>query len=155
MTLDSKKAEYGLLAECVSSLRSIKFSNHLVKLLQSFIDFDCIVILGYRKNKHPIYLYDSIDTRRELLFQRYLMNSFVHDPFYIALTNYNIEGIYSLKEVISDAQEYKDYQKKFYDETNWQDEIGLTIRISETRWVVIYFGNTTDEKNLPVSKNTY
>lgn len=146
MALDSQNKEYELLAQCITSLNSAQFSQRLVEFVDSFIDYDCLVILGYRENKHPIYLYDSIDTRRELLFQRYLMNSFTSDPFYIALTNNNIEGVYSLQEVISDDREYKDYRKQFYNDTNWQDELGLTVRIDETRWVVIYFGYTDAQK---------
>lgn len=146
MALNSRNKEYELLAQCITSLNSIQFSQRLVEFIDSFIDYDCVVILGYRHNKHPIYLYDSIDTRRELLFQRYLMNSFLYDPFYIALTKHNIEGVYSLQEVISDAREHKDYQQQFYDETNWQDELGLTVRIDEARWIVIYFGYTHAEK---------
>jgi len=142
MALDSKNKEYQLLARCITSLNSAQFSQRLVEFIASIINYDCLVILGYRENKHPIYLYDSIDTRRELLFQRYLLDSFSADPFYIALTNNNIEGVYSLQEVISDAQEYKDYQQQFYNETNWQDELGLTVRIDDTRWIVIYLGYT-------------
>ncbi|WP_236559703.1 helix-turn-helix domain-containing protein [Colwellia sp. 20A7] len=146
MTLDSTNKEYNLLAQCITSLNSVNFSQQLVEFIDSFIDYDCLLILGYRQGKHPIYLYDSIDSKRELLFQRYLINSFVYDPFYIALTQNNIEGVYSLQDVISDIGEYKNYQQEFYYETNWQDELGLTVRIDEARWVVIYFGYTQTEK---------
>lgn len=146
MTLDSIDNEYKLLANCITALNSTDFSQSLVVFLDSLIDSDCVVIIGYRKDKHPIYLYDSIDKERDLLFQRYLMNSFLYDPFYVALTESNIEGVFSLKEVISDIREYKYYQQQFYDETNWQDELGLTVRIDETRWVVIYLGYTIEGK---------
>ncbi|WP_426357464.1 response regulator transcription factor [Pseudocolwellia sp. HL-MZ19] len=140
MATDLINNEYNLLANCITSLNSTNFSQCLVAFIDSFIESDCVVIIGYRKDKHPIYLYDSIDTHQESIFQRYLMSSFLYDPFYVALTENNIEGVFSLKEVISDIRKYKYYQQQFYDDTNWQDELGLTVRIDETRWVVIYLG---------------
>jgi len=64
MALDSKNKEYELLTHCIRSLNSAQFSQRLVEFIDSIINYDCLVILGDRENKHPIYLYDSIDTRR-------------------------------------------------------------------------------------------
>ncbi|MFU2511700.1 hypothetical protein [Pseudoalteromonas sp. ASV78] len=61
------------------------FSHHFCALLQHIVAFDEAVIVGYKEAKRPIYLYDSINQSRELLFQRYLTDAFLHDPFYLAI----------------------------------------------------------------------
>ncbi|MCV5977904.1 hypothetical protein OFO29_36765, partial [Escherichia coli] len=63
------------LAEAISALNTPNFTPKLMSVIHSIFDFDCAIILGYREGKHPIYLYDSIENERELLFQRYLTNS--------------------------------------------------------------------------------
>ena len=57
------------LAETISALNSPSFTPKLMHVIASLLSFDCAVILGYREGKHPIYLYDSIENERELLFQ--------------------------------------------------------------------------------------
>ncbi len=74
------------LAETISALNSPSFTPKLMRVIASLLSFDCAVILGYREGKHPIYLYDSIENERELLFQRYLTTSFKMTRFIKNLT---------------------------------------------------------------------
>ncbi|UTV28457.1 response regulator transcription factor [Photobacterium atrarenae] len=127
-------------ARAIAALRTPQFTVQLVSLLSQLIDFDCVVILGYRQGKHPIYLYDSIQCRRELLFQRYLTDSFLQDPFYLALTQGAEEGVYNLSEVSRRISPLPDYRQQFYDQTGWKDEVSLSVRLEPTRWIVVYLG---------------
>ncbi|UXI02031.1 helix-turn-helix transcriptional regulator [Photobacterium sp. TY1-4] len=127
-------------AGAIAALRMPQFTAQFVALLSQLIDFDCVVILGYRQGKHPIYLYDSIQRRRELLFQRYLTDSFLQDPFYLALTQGAEEGVYSLSEVSRRIRQSPDYRQQFYDQTGWEDEVSLSVRLDPTRWIVVYLG---------------
>ncbi|MHC6529974.1 helix-turn-helix transcriptional regulator [Vibrio proteolyticus] len=133
-------AEYADIAEVVKALHTPQFTSRLIAWLQAQITFDCAVILGYRQGKHPIYLYDSIPSQRELLFQRYLTDSFLKDPFYQAILDGSAPGVYGLNDVVPVAGEYRDYQQEFYRQTGWQDELCVTIQLDEGRWVVIYLG---------------
>lgn len=83
-----------------------------MRVIASLLSFDCAVILGYREGKHPIYLYDSIENERELLFQRYLTTSFQNDPFYQKLNANKEQGIFTLKDVVDKdvARNDLDYQ---------------------------------------------
>lgn len=135
-----KAEEYTALAELVTALHSARFTSRLIAWLHDAIPFDCAVILGYRESKHPIYLFDSIKKHRELLFQRYLTDSFLSDPFYLAIQRDGREGVFSLKGVSKSTAEYKHYQQEFYAQTGWKDELCLSVKLDNTRWVVVYLG---------------
>ncbi|WP_372762016.1 LuxR C-terminal-related transcriptional regulator [Pseudoalteromonas sp.] len=138
----AKSSENELIAQCVEAISSTGFAQKIVNYIAHLVPFDCAVILGCRANKHPIYLYDSIATRRELLFQRYLTNSFINDPFYIELSKKGHEGVYRLVDITAskDLAAYTQYQQQFYNETGWVDELSISVRIDEHRWIVIYLG---------------
>ncbi len=129
-----------LLADAISALNTPTFTPKLMRVLSALLDFDCAVILGYRENKHPIYLYDSIENERDLLFQRYLTNSFQNDPFFQKLNESKQQGIFTLKDVVRKGADYQTYCDQFYRQTGWKDELSMLIQIEEHSWVVFYFG---------------
>ncbi|EEW11639.1 transcriptional regulator, LuxR family [Vibrio mimicus VM573] len=92
--------EYLGLGDAIAALKTPQFTSRLVAVLRCIADFDCAVILGYRPNKHPIYLYDSLSTQRELLFQRYLTHAYLDDPFYIALEQNARSGVFHLSDLM-------------------------------------------------------
>ncbi|CAE6939778.1 Lux Regulon [Vibrio sp. B1REV9] len=139
------------LAEAISALNSPSFTPKLMRLISSLLSFDCAVILGYREGKHPIYLYDSLENERELLFQRYLTTSFQNDPFYQKLNANKEQGIFTLKDMVgknvaSKDLDYQAYCEQFYNQTGWKDELSILIEIEPTRWVMLYFGFMQDDK---------
>nr|WP_086937861.1 helix-turn-helix transcriptional regulator [Thaumasiovibrio occultus] len=116
------------------------------------IDFDCAVIVGYREGKHPIYLFDSIQSERDLLFQRYLTTSFQHDPFYQKLDSCKQQGIFTLRDVAKKGTDYKDYCAQFYHQTGWKDELSMLIDLGSERWVMIYLGCVDEQKRFDISQ---
>lgn len=131
-----------LLADSISSLKSTNFTPNLMAFIASLVNYDCAVILGLRTDKHPIYLYDSIENNRELLFDRYLTSAFQDDPFYKMLTTDEQQGVFSLKDVAKRDMDYQTYCNQFYLQTGWKDELSILIKVEATRWVVIYLGCT-------------
>lgn len=140
-----------LLAESISSLKTPSFTSKLMSLIAAIIDYDCAVILGLRNHKHPIYLYDSIENNRELLFDRYLTFAFQDDPFYKMLTIDEQQGVFSLKDVVKPGSDYQTYCSQFYLQTGWQDELSMLIEVEATRWIVIYLGRTHTERSFSPS----
>lgn len=138
-------SEYRALGDAISALNTPAFTSRYVALLREIIDFDCAVMLGYRPNKHPIYLYDSIPANRELLFQRYLTESYQHDPFYRLVADARQQGVFHLSDLAAQPHNYQQshYQQQFYPQTGWQDEISLVIRLDSERWILLYLGHLT------------
>ncbi|UJF23211.1 LuxR family transcriptional regulator [Shewanella sp. OMA3-2] len=134
------------LSEVISALNTPRFTPKLMGMISLVLRFDCAVILGYREGKRPIYLYDSIESDRELLFQYYLTTSFQHDPFYQKLTIQKQQGIFTLKDVVHKNLDYKAYCQQFYHQTGWKDELSMLIEIEPERWVMLYFGHMRDDK---------
>lgn len=144
--------EPNILAESISAINSTSFTSKLMALIGSIINVDCAVILGLRRDKHPIYLYDSINHHRELLFDRYLTASFQDDPFYKMLIDKEQQGVFSLKDIESISKQYLSDYSKFYLQTGWKDEISIVIEIEPKRWVVIYLGCTEEHSTFSTDK---
>lgn len=124
----------------VNSVASFDFFTNIANFLSSIVEFDSIVILGYQINKPPIYLYDTVNRRKELLFQRYLTSSLVYDPFYHQVIKDGVEGIFNVDDVLSDKQECYDYRNQFYYETERNDELAITVRVDDTRLLAFFLG---------------
>ncbi len=133
-----------LLSDAISALNTPNFATKLIRVITNLLDFDCVVILGYRENKHPIYLYDSIKNERDLLFQRYLTNWFQNDPFFQKLNESKQQGIFTLKDVTQQKVEYQSYCDQFYRQTGWKDELSMLIQVEEHSWVMFYFGHLVE-----------
>lgn len=140
MKSDVSQSESHALANVIRSLNTTHFTSSLGEYLGVILDFDCALILGYSEGKRPVYLYDSIYESRELLFQRYLTDSFLNDPFYQIIQREGRERVYLLKDVLSSTFEYKQYQNDFYTRTGWNDELCVSVRLPDHRWIVIYLG---------------
>ncbi|NVC95325.1 LuxR family transcriptional regulator [Vibrio natriegens] len=135
-----------LLADAISALNTPNFTPKLMRVISALLDFDCAVILGYRENKHPIYLYDSIQNERDLLFQRYLTNSFQNDPFFQKLNDSKQQGIFTLKDVVHQGVDYQAYCDQFYRQTGWKDELSMLFQVEAHSWVMFYFGYLEEGK---------
>lgn len=132
------------ISMAISALNSPNFTQKLMHLISSIFQFDCAVILGCRAGKRPIYLYDSIENDRNLLFQRYLTASFQYDPFYQQLNTKRKQGIFRLEDVVSRDLDYEKYCKQFYQKTGWKDELSMLIEIEPERWIMLCFGQTSE-----------
>lgn len=145
-----KDAMPHVLTQTIDALHTVSFTSRLTALLKTIIHFDCAVIIGHRPGKHPIYLFDSIPERRELLFQRYLLQDYQQDPFLVALNHAPRQGVLRMADVIPPAG-HNEYATSFYQRTGWQDELCLAIRLDDARWIVIYLGLLADSDGFSIS----
>ncbi|WP_217515198.1 response regulator transcription factor [Vibrio metschnikovii] len=135
-----KTQEYQTLGEVIAALKTPQFTAQFIQLLKRFVTFDCAVILGYRQHKHPIYLYDSLPSQRQLLFQHYLTHSYRYDPFYVAIVEQQQTGVLQRSEFKPGNPLQENYHVDFYQKTGWQDEVCIAVDLEDNRWIVIYLG---------------
>ena len=69
-----KQQYYQQLANAIGNVHRHAFASHLTHLIKTHSDFDCAVIVGCRADSHPVYLFDSLPSHREFLFQQYLLH---------------------------------------------------------------------------------
>ncbi|WP_296930041.1 helix-turn-helix transcriptional regulator [uncultured Marinobacter sp.] len=138
--MPGKNSDYELLANVIESIQTSRFTSNLTAFLHQTTTFDSAVILGHRSGKHPIYLHDSLQEKRHLLFNHYLTHAYLGDPFYLQLIEKKQQGVFLFKDVASGVIPSAEYQRSFYKKTGWQDEICLTIQLEADRWIVIYLG---------------
>ncbi|PSW23055.1 LuxR family transcriptional regulator [Photobacterium swingsii] len=128
------------LTQTINAQNKANFASALVALIRHCADFDCVVILGYHRQRRPVYLYDAIPQNRELLFQHYLNRSYVDDPFYRAFEEGLDEGVYLHEVLAAKLGINPDYVNEFYQSTGWSDEVGFVIPLDTERCVVINLG---------------
>ncbi|KHJ50972.1 LuxR family transcriptional regulator [Vreelandella venusta] len=136
------------LANTVDALHTPRFTSCLMRVLQVLTAFDCAVVVGYRPDKHPIYLFDSLLEHRELLFQRYLLDAYQKDPFLLSLAERQEQGVYGIDDVFCSGPERDDYLQGFYHQTGWKDEICIALTLDQNRWLVVYLGKLGDRSAL-------
>lgn len=129
-----------LLTRAIEALGSAAFPRALAGLLQSLIDCDCLLMVGYRRGGPAVYLYDNLSRRRELLFQRYLNGLYTEDPFCRALSAGLEPGVYSLRGLAAEQGMSPRYLADFYRDTGWREELGLVIRLSHGQWLMMFMG---------------
>ncbi|NHI01328.1 helix-turn-helix transcriptional regulator [Oceanimonas sp. MB9] len=129
-----------LLTRTINALGSASFPRCLARLLQARIDCDCLLMVSYRNGGPAVYLFDNLRHRRELLFQRYLNGLYAQDPFCRALSHGLKDGVYSLRTLARDQGMAPDYSAAFYQDTGWQEELGLVFRLPGNQWLMIFFG---------------
>lgn len=137
-----------LISNAILALNTPNFSSKIIRLIQSCLDFDCAVIVGCKDAKRPIYLFDSIEKERDLLFQRYLTNDYQSDPFIQYLNTHKQQGIFMLKDVVNKNLNYQNYCKQFYMQTGWKNELGILIEIEPQLWIIICLGFFNDSARI-------
>lgn len=139
-------SEYQILADTIEALHTPRFTTCLGAVLSNTLTFDCAVILGHRLGKRPIYLYDSLQGGRDLLFKHYLVHAYLEDPFYLDLIESKQEGVFRYDDVARESVPSADYRKAFYSRTGWEDELCLAIKLEEKRWIAIYLGYLASQR---------
>ncbi|WP_233080859.1 response regulator transcription factor [Rheinheimera soli] len=132
--------EWQRVADLVSSIRTTDFSQRLATFLKTELHCDQLLLLGCRADKHPIYLYDCIDTKREFLFHHYLMDSYLQDPFYLHAQQATDDGLWRLQDLFDSAKARKSYQQLFTEKTGLHDEFCLSFKLESNRWIVLFIG---------------
>lgn len=138
--------EVSQLAGVVSAIRHPAFSLQLANYLKQFLHFDHLLILGCRQEKHPIYLFDSISSKRDFLFQRYLTGSYLDDPFYRHAQQRDDSGVLRVQDVIKEPHAITRYAAQFSAATSMYDELCLFVHLDESRWLLLFIG--CNEENL-------
>lgn len=141
-----------LLAQVIDALGTPAFPRMLAKLLQARLGCDCLLMVSYRHGGPAIYLFDNLQHRRELLFQQYLNGLYTEDPFCRALSQGLQEGVYSLRALATAQGMSPDYLADFYQETGWQEELGLVIPLAGEQWLMIFFGRLQSRPFTPAEQ---
>ncbi|WP_319782134.1 helix-turn-helix transcriptional regulator [Oceanisphaera sp. IT1-181] len=132
------------LAEAIEAIGTVAFARRLAKLVNSYVDSDCCLILSYQAAGSAVYLYDNLADKRELLFSEYLNGIYAQDPFYRALRHGLNDGVYSLSAVMQQqGVNDPDYMADFYQATGWQQELGIVLALNEQQWLTLFLGRLT------------
>ena len=133
------------LAAIIEALGSPGFSPALADYLRILLPCSHLIILGCRRGKHPIYLYDAIPHTREYLFQRYLTDAYLNDPFYQHSLQNNRDAVLTLGQVCDQDHQRQRYRQQFCWQTGVYDELCLCTHLDEDRWILLFTGQTGED----------
>lgn len=126
------------LAEAILSLGESKFWPILEDALKCLVNYDFVVIFGYRGDETPLNLYDSFGPRRlDIHVTKYLDGPYLLDPFFQACRANVDPGLYRLKEIAPDRFYQSEYYRSYYRETNLAEEIGFLFKTPEDTYIVV------------------
>ena len=126
------------LAEAILSLGESKFWPKLENALKCLVNFDFVVIFGYRGDEIPVNLYDSFGpTRLDIHVTKYLDGPYLLDPFFQACRAKITPGLYRLKEIAPDRFYQSEYYRSYYKKTNLAEEIGFLFRLPKDTYISI------------------
>jgi DNA-binding CsgD family transcriptional regulator len=132
------------IASIVEALHRPQFATVLANFLRTKLTCSHLLMLGCRDGKHPIYLYDAISDNRDYLFQRYLTDSYLNDPFYCHAQKALSGDILRLKDVLTEPAQQQDYKQRFCQQTGWYDELCFVTRLDQNRWILLFIGHRNE-----------
>ena len=126
------------IAEAILSLGESKFWPMLEDALKCLVNFDYVVIFGYRGDEIPVNLYDSFGpTRLDIHVTKYLDGPYLLDPFFQACRAKNTPGLYRLKEIAPDRFYQSEYYRSYYKKTDLAEEIGFLFSLPKDTYIVL------------------
>ncbi|WP_149740467.1 LuxR C-terminal-related transcriptional regulator [Rhizobium sp. RU20A] len=130
----------GALAEAMAAVGTPEFPDRLEDLLRIVLDFDILMVFGYRGVGRPIVHFHNIrDLRAGTVIDAYVAGPYLLDPFYAAATSPGVEGVRRLRDMAPDQFYSSEYFRQHYALTGIRDEVGIICRPAQDHGVVLSF----------------
>lgn len=127
-----------LVADVVSALGTPLYMERLIDALRFRVEFNNVVMFGYRGDSRPIDLYDDFSTaKRRIFVSRYQEGPYLLDPFFLGCANNVEDGLYRLKQLAADRFYQSEYFRSYYGQTGLSEEIGYFVGLPNNVTVVI------------------
>jgi DNA-binding CsgD family transcriptional regulator len=130
------------LAKLTDTLQSESFCSVLIDTLSILINFQEVAIITYKDHHRPISIYNRYNpSEHQRIIEKYIDGVFVLDPFFTAIKQSKMTGVYRLKEMAPDSFNQSDYYHQYYRELkNIEDEVGIFIDLPDDVVMVISLG---------------
>lgn len=125
-------------AAAVDAVGTNTFGKRLDAALASILDFDVVMVFGYRGAEKPVCCYHNIDPQRaQTIIDAYIAGPYLLDPFYGAAMDTRGAAIRRLKDMAPDHFYSSEYYRQHYVLTGIRDEIGIVCRPTNWTGVVV------------------
>ncbi len=123
----------GLLAQCITSLGTLNFPDHLAAWIKSVLATDNVLVVAYFRQRPPEALFmDSRHTAVHRCIESvYLQGAYLLDPFYELHVTQAAEGVYRLLDVAPDHFWRSQYVEDYYNSTTIIDELAFSSNPAE------------------------
>jgi DNA-binding CsgD family transcriptional regulator len=128
------------VAATVDAIGTNTFGKRLDAALATILDFDILMVFGYRGAEKPVCCYHNIDPQRApTVIGAYVAGPYLLDPFYGAAMDRKGSAMRRLKDMAPDHFYSSEYYRRHYVLTGIRDEVGIVCRPANWTGVVISF----------------
>ena len=114
------------VGELVAACDGQGFEEALCRALRRLVEFDFVMVFGYRGGERPVALGDTLTPElRRILIEDYLNGPFVLDPFFQAILDGVRGGCYRLRDIAPDRFRQSEYFRSHYRLTGIREEVGF------------------------------
>ncbi|HBO6331180.1 TPA: helix-turn-helix transcriptional regulator [Pseudomonas aeruginosa] len=130
------------VGQLVEALDAPDFWIRLVRLLEQYVPFDSWVALLFSQGRPQVFAEcPGADGGPDPLFQDYLRDLYLLDPFYIASRENPCSGLFRLADVAPECFEQTDYYQRYFRLNVVADEIQINVQLSGERTLCLSLGS--------------
>lgn len=131
------------LTTLIPSVGSGEFPEALISMFRELVPVSDATIVVYPGTDLPVIEYFEVhsSTGRSTL-DLFVKGAFLLDPYYLAATQNNRYGLFSLQDLAPSGFKDSEYYKTWYQDCGYEDECGYLIPITGEGFVNIALGRT-------------
>jgi len=132
-----------MLATLIPSVGSSEFPEALISTFRELVPVSDATIMVYPSTDLPVIEYFEVhsSTGRSTL-NLFVKGAFLLDPYYLAASQENSYGLFSLQDLAPSGFQDSEYYKTWYQDCGYEDECGYLIPITGEGFVNIALGRT-------------
>ena len=119
------------VAEMIGQLHKQGFEAALLQAVRRLVDFDFVMVFGYRGQEKPLALGDTHPKHRKVIIGDYLSGPYLLDPFFQKTLTGTRSGCFRLQELAPDRFRQSEYYRAHYHLTQIREEVGFFFGLSE------------------------
>lgn len=131
------------LGRVIPAMGHAEFPNLLVAMLRDLVPVDDATVILYPERDLPVIEHFEVpETAQQSTLDKFVMGAFLLDPFYLAASQDQKFGVFSLRDLSPTGFKDSDYYKNWYRNCGYNDECGFLVPISEEGFVNIALGKS-------------
>ena len=144
LALDSRQW-HERLAALIADLHTETLPARLLETIYGVVAIDSTVVVIYRPNAAPIYLFDDHQPKRHgINVDQYLAGTYLLDPVYHAFMRGAPSGVYPFKEMAPDEFTQSEYYRTHYVRTGLIDEVCYFVALDDGAMLVLSHGRAAN-----------
>ncbi|QRM56038.1 helix-turn-helix transcriptional regulator [Sinorhizobium sp. BG8] len=128
---------FSAITEMVDLQAATDAGGVFLRMMQSVVRFDDVVVFAYRDKERPLDLFSTFDAGdHEVFVSLYQAGPYLLDPFYHTARQ-GREGLFRMRELAPDRFFSSEYFRSYYSQTRLSEEVGFFVPLDGGITVVL------------------